>query len=345
MRDSIFYSALRAVVVSFCVVLGLCLGFVFLSMLFGSLSSGTIDTKLSATHTEEILPNALGKRVSLSSTSPVILQVNIEGIIGTEELSEETIRSQLVESREGSFKNDRVKGILLYINTPGGTVTGADGIYRILKEYKERYKIPIYAYVDGLCASGGMYVAMAADKVIASDTSLIGSVGVIAPAFMNVTKLLEKIGVDTMTISAGKGKDAMNPLRPWKPGEEDNYKYLIDFYYNHFVELVTKHRPEISKEQLTKEYGAQIFPAPLAEEYGFIDHSGISLADTLQALVHAAEIPDDEYQVIRLEHKGWWKTLFSGKNNFLMGKVEHRLSISPEIDILLSNQFLYLYTH
>lgn len=65
---------------------------------------------------------------------------------------------------------------LVYINTPGGTVVDADGIYRALLEYKTKYDVPIYAYIDGLCASGGMYVALAADKIFASDVSLIGSV-------------------------------------------------------------------------------------------------------------------------------------------------------------------------
>ncbi|MFI5264393.1 MAG: S49 family peptidase, partial [Candidatus Kapaibacterium sp.] len=93
-----------------------------------------------------------------------------------------------VESQEGDFKNNRVKGILLYMDTPGGYSTDSDTIYRLLMEYKKQYKVPIYAYVDGLCASGGMYIAITADKIMASDTSLIGSIGVIAPTFMNFTK-------------------------------------------------------------------------------------------------------------------------------------------------------------
>ncbi len=344
MRESILYSAIRALAVAFCVVIGLCLGFVFISVLLGALSSGGTESKLTTVNTEEILPNADGKRKTLSSEAPVILQINIDGIIGTESLGEKTVRQQLVESREGSFKNSRVKGILLYINTPGGTVTDADGIYRALKEYKQKYEVPIYAYIDGLCASGGMYVALAADKICASDTSLIGSVGVIAPTFMNLTKLLEKIGVETLTISAGKDKDAMNPLRPWKPGEEDNYRQIIDYYYNHFVELVTTHRPDITKEKLVKDYGAHIFPAPLAVERGFIDVSGISLADTLRELLKEVGITSDYYQVIRLENKGWWSSIFSSEvSGLFKGKIQHQISLSPEVDILLRNQYLYLY--
>lgn len=344
MRDSILYSAIRALVVTFCVVIGLCLGFVFISVLLGSFSGSGSEGKLTTVNTEEILPNAEGRRETLAHDVPVILQVNVDGVIGMDDVDTKSIRQQLVESREGNFKNNRVKGILLYINTPGGTVNDADGIFHLLGDYKKKYQVPIYAYIDGLCASGGMYIALAADKIYASDTSLIGSVGVIAPTFMNLTKLLEKIGVETLTISAGKDKDAMNPLRPWKPGEDENYREIIDYYYNHFVELVTTYRPDISREKLVKDYGAHIFPAPQAKENGFIDVSGISLADTLKELLKEVEITTDNYQVIRLENKGWWKSLFSSKASTLFtGKIQHQLSFSPETDLLLSNQFLYLY--
>ena len=263
MRDSILYSAVRALAVAFCVVIGLCLGFVFISVIVGALTGGDIsETKLTTVNTEEILPNAEGSREALSKESPVILQINVDSVIGLENLDTKSIRQLLVESREGDFKHDRVKAILLYINTPGGTVNDADGIYRAIDEYKTKYHVPIYAYVDGLCASGGMYVAMAADKIYATETSLIGSIGVIAPTFMNLTKLLDKIGVDTLTMSAGKDKDALNPLRPWKPGEDENYRQIVDFYYDHFVSIVTRTAPQSPKKNWFKTMAQKSFPPP-----------------------------------------------------------------------------------
>ncbi len=81
MRDSILYSATRALVVTFCVVIGLCLGFVFITVFIGALSNNVTDGKLTTVNTEEILPNAEGNREILSSTSPIILQVNVNGVI------------------------------------------------------------------------------------------------------------------------------------------------------------------------------------------------------------------------------------------------------------------------
>lgn len=342
MRESILYAAIRALFVAFCVVIGLSLGFVFITILLGSFGGEVNEAKLTTVHTEEILPNANGKRESLPSDAPVILQINIDGVIGLEDLDASSIRQQLVESREGYFKGNRVKGILLYIDTPGGTVNDANGIYQALIEYKAKYQVPIYAYIDGLCASGGMYIALAADRIFSSDVSLIGSVGVIAPAFINVTKLLDKIGVESLVISAGKDKDAMSPLRPWKPGEEDNYKSIINYYYDHFVELVTTHRPEITKELLIKDYGAHVFPASVAREKGFIDVSGVLLVDALRELLTKAGITGDHYQFIRFE-KEWWRKIFQGQSSMLSGNIKHQLTITPEIDLLLSNQYLYLY--
>lgn len=344
MRDSIFYAAFRSLFTALFGVIGIGLGLILILLLIGSVSMSDtkIDSKLKTTNVEEILPNAEGKRQQLSKEAPVILQIDIDGIIGTEDLDRHTIRKQLVESREGSFKNNRVKAILLHINTPGGTVVDADGIYRALKEYKERYKVPVYAYVDGLCASGGLYVAAAADKIYASDVSLIGSVGVLAPTFANLSKMLEKIGIETLTLTAGKDKDAMNPFRPWKPGEEQNYQDLIDYYYRHFVNIMVNNRP-INKEELIKDYGAQVFTAPEAVNRGFIDVSDISLGETIKQINKEIGIDSDYYQVVKLKQKDWWSRLFSENSLLRTGKIQHDVTFMPEMDLALRGQFLYLY--
>lgn len=343
MRDSIFYSSIRSLFVAFFTIIGIVLGlFVFL-LLLGALTTSKTEHNLTTVNTHEIMPNAEGKREILASDTPVILQINLDGIIGTEALSAETIRQKLIESREGALKGDRVKAILLYINTPGGTVIDADGIFRALKEYKQKYQIPIYAYVDGLCTSGGMYVAAAADKIFSSDVSIIGSVGVIAPAFLNFSKTLDKLGVETLTLTAGKGKDAMNPLRPWKPGEENEYKSLVDYYYQSFVDLVTSNRPTIDKTKLVQDYGAQVFSAPQALERGFIDVTGVSLSDTIKALLDKVGIEGNHYQVVKLDHKDWWTSLFGGESALFKGVIKHQVQLSPDQDFALQNKFLYLY--
>jgi protease IV len=344
MRESIFYASLRSFFLALCGVIGVSLGALLIFVILGLLvSSSEEEPEISYSYSPEIRPNASGVRKALSRDAPVILKLNIHGAIGTELLSRQTVEQQLIESRERALKDGRVKAILLHIDSPGGTVTDADGIYNAIKAYKELHKVPVYAYVSGFCASGGMYIACAADKIFASDVSLIGSVGVISPSFFNVSQLIDKIGVKSLTIYEGKGKDELNPLRPWKPDEGDNIKSLISYYYSFFVDIVTKNRPQIDKEKLINEYGAKIFPANLAKEYGYIDEVGYSYNETLKQLAHKISIEDDYYQVIVLESKSWLASLFKEKFSLLKGEMKHQIDLGPETNPRLMNQFLYLY--
>ena len=341
MNDSILRSSLRAFFITMFTVIGLIFGFLFIGIFSGIFSTSS-DTKIETTYTPQILPNAIGERKALSSDTPVILKVNVTGIIGADGPSMSSIRDQLIESREGTLKDNRVKGIILNIQTPGGTVVDADGIYRALKHYKEQYKVPIYAYIDGMCASGGMYVASAADKVYASDVSLVGSIGVIAPSFINVSKFLENYGIHSLTLYAGKGKDDLNPLRTWTPEEANNYKQIIQTYYQDFVNIVTTNRPAVDKEKLINDYGANLFPAPHAKQIGYIDQSGSSLNQVLQDITSELGI-NNKYQFIELSKTNWYKELFSSKNSFFKGEIKHEIQLSPELHSNLRNQFLYLY--
>jgi len=343
MRDSIFYSTIRAFFVALFGVFGFIVGLIVLIAAIGAMSSTTLSEP-EASFSQKVVANAEGERkTTLGKDVPVILQLNIDGIIGAEGLTMQTIRKLLVESREGDLKNDRVKGIILHINSPGGTVVDADGIYRALKTYKEQYKVPVYAYVDGLCASGGMYVAAAADKIYASDVSLIGSVGVVSPAFLNFTDLISKIGVQALTLTAGKDKDVLNPLRPWKPGEEKEIQDIIDYYYKLFVNIVTTNRPEIDKTKLVDDYGAKVFDPIQAKEYGFINEAGYGPREALKKLLEEVKITDNNYQVIEMQHKSWYSELFGSESSLLKGKVKHQLDLGTELDPNLANQFLYLY--
>lgn len=341
MKESIFYAALRAFFVTLLAVLGFCLAIVLIVVGLGILGS-TTSTEPTNVYSVEVAADAEGKRKSLSS-EPVILKINITGVIGLDGLEQENIREMLIESREGLLKDDLVKGVLLYMQTPGGTVIDADGIYRAILAYKKKYNVPVYAYVDGMCASGGMYIAAAADKILASDASIIGSIGVIAPSAINVSQLLEKIGVQSLTLYAGKGKDDLNPLRAWKPGEETNYKNLIDYYYNDFVNIMTSNRPNLDKTKLVKDYGAKIFPASEAKELGYIDESGISLSEAISQLAKQMGIKDENYRVVRLTKQTWYSTFLNNKLDLLQGTIKHQLQISPEYDPKLLSQFQYMY--
>lgn len=345
MNESIFKATMRRFFVALATVLGVLIAF-SLTSVFGTFLDKSDDlTGIKRTLTAEIQPNANNVRKKLSSSSPVILQIRIDGIIGTEALNREVLRQQLIESREAPFDDDRVKGIILTINSPGGTVTDSDAMYRALMTYKEQYKVPIYAHVDGLCASGGLCVACAADKIYATDSSIVGSVGVVGPPVFNVTDLLNKIGVESKTLIAGNGKDELNPFRPWKPDEGKNFQTVIDAFYDIFVNLVVTSRKNVDKEKLVADYGAGVFTAAKAYEIGFIDAASQSYNETLALLAEELGLKEDEYQVLRLHKENWFQNLFKSESalQLLTGKITHRLEIPGQLDPRLAHQFLYLY--
>lgn len=341
MKESIFYLSLRMFCAAFFCMMGIFLSLILIAAFFNAAESS--DNSITNNYTVSILPNAEGVRKKQSASSPVILQLNLNGLIGLEDISQKAVREILIESREGTLKKDRVKAILLYCNTPGGSMIDADGIYQALKTYKEHYKVPIFAYVDGLLASAGVYIACAADEIHSSNISLIGSVGVITPSFVNVSKLLDKVGVDSLTLYGGKGKDDLNPLRPWKPGEADNYKDIIHYYYNSFVDLVVKHRPKIDKTKLVEDLGANIYPAEKALKLGFIDVADSSRESTLKALLKKIGIEDDYYQVIELESSSWISQLFKSNFSLLKGNLKHQISLGSDLPAEFINQPISLY--
>lgn len=340
--ESIFKSSIRVLFKAFFAMVGIALGLIAFIMIIGSVTRDSDE--IQRTYTPEILPNAQGVRKKLAVETPVILQVNIGGLIGMDLLNVKTVRQQLIESREGTLKKDRVKAVLVSIDSGGGTAIDADGIYRLLAAYKKQYNVPVYAYVDGMCASGGFYIACAADKIFASDVSLIGSVGVLVyPPSFNVYKPLETLGIESKTFSAGKGKDALDSFRPWKEGEGKMLQQIVDTYYEIFVDIVLENRPQMNREELVQALGAEVFPAKQAQEYGYIDGIYPSIRDVISLIAGDLGFEEDKYQVIQLEKEKWYTQLFSMSSPLKSGKIKHEISGFSSPEFASKNPILYLY--
>ncbi|MFQ5716301.1 MAG: signal peptide peptidase SppA, partial [Nitrospinales bacterium] len=138
-------------------------------------------------------------------------------------------------------KDDEIKALLLRINSPGGTVTSSDIIYHDLKTFKKKKNVKIYAAFMDLAASGGYYIAMAADRIIAHPTSITGSIGVLALK-VDLTKLMKKVGVDMEVVKSGDKKDFMSPFRPFTETERKLFQKSIDEFHQRFVETIAKNR-------------------------------------------------------------------------------------------------------
>ena len=341
-NESIFVSAIRTFCKLFFAVIAIFLGMLLCLFVYSIFSvSPLIEEQTNLT----ILPDASGNREVTSFSSPVVLQINVHGVIGDpNEIDTQSVENILLDSRIGLLRGDRVKAILLHFNTPGGTVVDSDNIYRMLNDYKTKYKVPIFGFVDGLCASGGMYIASSADRMFAGPSSVIGSVGVVMGPFFNFSDTLGRIGVQARTLTQGLDKDMMNPTRPWKEGEDASLKAVMAYFYDQFVQIVTSARPRLNKEALMNTYGAQIFNCVKAEEFGYIDQAMSSRNEALIALLEEAKIdPAKPYQVVQLDPKGnVLAKLVKGQSTIFSGSVEHTFDFGqPKI----RDQFAYLYIH
>ncbi len=341
-HESVFVSAIRSFCKTFSGLLGIFFAFLIGALFFFMFSSPYHPQEKT---TLNVLPDLNREQELRSYNSPVILQINIQGVIGEPLLDTKTIDAILLDSHKGLLANNRVKAILLHLNTPGGTVFDSDNIYRMLKAYKEKYNVPIYGYVNGLCASGGVYVSSACDKIFASPCSIIGSVGVILGPFFNIVEGLDKIGVKAKVLTDGLNKDMMSPFRPWEPDEENSLRAIMDFQYNRFVDIVVANHPRITRDQLVGVYGAKVFDVVKAQEYGYIDVANANYEDALHELMMAANIdPEHPYQVVELAPTVGIMSLLGNTQSLLhTGKIEHEITVSGNPAYKIRDQFAYLY--
>lgn len=204
--------------------------------------------------------------------------------------------------------DDEVKGVLLLIDSPGGTVVGAKAISDGMVAYKLKTGKPVYAYVGGLAASGSYWAAAGADKIIADTGTTIGSIGVIFGPFKYykgvtaedggafVGGVITQKGIDTTFITAGKSKDLGNPYRQLTETEIATLQVGVNDAYGEFVKHVSAGRklePTVIREQI----GAMVFSEQQAGQLGLIDAVGNREA-AITAVAQAANIDGREYEVV-----------------------------------------------
>ncbi|MGE3844402.1 MAG: S49 family peptidase [Vicinamibacterales bacterium] len=212
---------------------------------------------------------------------------------------------QLLDDAAG---NSRIKGVLLHLQTPGGTIFGSRAIHDGVVAYQQRTKRPVIAYVEGLSASGGVMAMVGATKIYADHGSLVGSIGVLGPQLLFYNKpvaldggLLEsgvvtQGGIEQTIVTAGRGKDLGNPYR--RPTEEEvaSLQAGVDAEYDQFVAHVARFRhiePDVIRNQL----GAMIFDNGIAEQVGLIDGTA-SRDEAVESLAKLSGV-GSQYQLVR----------------------------------------------
>lgn len=175
--------------------------------------------------------------------------------------------AKVLENIKKASEDENIKGVLFVVDSPGGSVAPSVEIAYAIKELSA--KKPVITYASGTIASGSYYASIWSNKIIANPGSLVGSIGVIMQGF-EAEELLDKIGIKTQIVKAGKYKEAGTPTRKWTEDESQLLKNVIDDTYNMFVSHVANAR-KLDIKEYTKFADAKIFTARQAKEVGLID--------------------------------------------------------------------------
>lgn len=194
-------------------------------------------------------------------------------------------------------EDENVVGVVLRINSPGGTVTGSDYLYHHLRKLVEERKLPLVVSMGSVCASGGYYVAMSVgerpDSIFAEPTTWTGSIGVVIPRF-DLSEALKSLGIEEDSIASGPLKRMGTPTRPLTEEERKILQALVDESFSEFKEVVLSGRPKFKNDPAALEAvtTGQIFTAKQALERGLVDNIGFIDEAITRAARLAGESPD-----------------------------------------------------
>ena len=208
----------------------------------------------------------------LSLASEWIPEQRAQNRIGVIDVTGIISGSQHIVNQVKKFRQDkRIRGIILRIDSPGGSVGPSQEIYDEVLKAREGGKI-IYASMGSMAASGGYYIASAAEKIFANPGTLTGSIGVIM-AFTNAKGLMEKIGLQPKIIKAGKYKDIGSPARAMTEKERNLLQSVVDDVHQQFIEAIASGRG-ISIEEVTAIADGRIFTGRQAHSLKLVDELG-----------------------------------------------------------------------
>ncbi len=221
-----------------------------------------------------------------------IAMITVQGVIHGQTAGD--VYRQLKAARQD---HRRIRGLIVQVNSPGGTISASDQIYKEIQRFRADHNMPVVAFMQGVAASGGYYTSVACEKIIAEPTTITGSIGVISSYFVLQGLLEEKLGVVPVTITSGTKKDWPSSFSP--PSEEQR-KYLLDKMITpalkRFTEVVAEGRTGsltlAEVEGLAKEaeiYGAQeALDEKLIDDIGYLDDA-VTLVKSM-AGISAAQV-------------------------------------------------------
>jgi len=277
-----------------------------------------------------------------------ILLIDISGFIteadrarGSVLTEEVPLLARVKEELQKAGQDKAVSGLIVKINSPGGTVAASDILHHELLAFKKRSGARVTACITGLGTSGAYYIASAADEIIAVPTAVTGSIGVIAMRF-DVRDLMTKIGVGTETVKSGDKKDIWSPFRPSTPEETRIMQHIIDGFHNRFIDAVAAGRKKVlSRAEILKLADGRVYTADQALEAKLIDRIGY-LDDAVSATKNVLKV--SEASVIVYHRPGAYRGTIYGGTPVPGPSVVNLFNINGDsLSLLPEVKFLYLW--
>ena len=221
--------------------------------------------------------NKMGKHTAL---------VDLQGVIAPDQANAD----RMISGLKDAFEDKNTQGVIMRINSPGGSPVQAgqinDEIYRLRAQYP---KIPFYVVVDDICASGGYYVAVAAEKIYVDKASLVGSIGVLMDGF-GFTQTLDKLGVERRLITSGDNKGFLDPFSPADPQQVAYAKQMLEEIHAQFIQVVRQGRGKRLKET-PETFSGLVWSGQKSIELGLADGFG-SVESVARDVIKAEEVVD-----------------------------------------------------
>jgi len=226
-----------------------------------------------------------------------ILALDVKGIITEKERGgllslrkEPGMVASVREQLDKASHDKRVRGILLLVDSPGGTASASDIIYHELKTFRDDRAVKVHAHFLGTAASGAYLIAQAAERIVATPTAITGSIGVILMN-LNLSGLMEKVGVSDTSMKSGPFKDVGSPFR--KPSSQDEaiLQGVVDGMHKRFCRVVEENRPQVRISENPQVADGRIFTAEQALQAGLVDEIGY-LAQAVEGMKRAMGVED-----------------------------------------------------
>jgi protease-4 len=211
-------------------------------------------------------------------------------VVGTIAPGGDASAERITEALQAAFKDKDTQGVIMRINSPGGSPVQAQTIYDEMRRLRKKYPdIPLYVVVEDICASGGYFIASGADRIYVSRSSLVGSIGVLMNGF-GFTGLMDKLGIERRLITAGENKAFLDPFSPMQEKHKQFAEQLAKEIHQQFIGVVREGRGKRLKET-PEMFSGLIWTGEKSIEMGLADGLG-TLDSVARDVVKAEDIVD-----------------------------------------------------